>query len=40
MNEERKIVEWRQVPPQDLPRILNSCAPVCENCLLAETHTW
>lgn len=40
MNAERKIVEWREVAPQDLPQVLSSCAPVCENCLLAETHTW
>ena len=40
MNAERRIVEWRQVPPQDLPQVLSSCAPVCETCLLAETHTW
>lgn len=40
MNTERKIVEWREVPPQELPQVLSSCAPVCENCLLAETHTW
>ena len=40
MNAGRKIVEWRQVPLQDLPLVLSTCAPVCETCLLAETHTW
>ena len=40
MNQDRKIVEWRQVPAQDLPQVLNTCEPVCETCLLAETHTW
>ncbi len=40
MSAERKIIEWKEVQPEDLPDVLNSCGPVCENCLLAETHTW
>jgi hypothetical protein len=40
MSKDRQIIEWRQVPPQDLARVLETCGPVCENCLLAETHTW
>jgi len=40
MSPELRIIEWRQVPPQNLPQVLDTCGPVCENCLLAETHTW
>jgi len=40
MSQERKIIGWKEVNPQDLPQVLNTCGPVCENCLLAETHTW
>lgn len=40
MSPDRKIVEWKQIPPQNLLQTLDTCGPVCENCLLAETHTW
>jgi hypothetical protein len=40
MDPERNIVEWKQVRPERLPEVLRSCGPVCETCLLAETHTW
>ncbi len=40
MDQQRKIVEWKQVDPENLPEVLSTCGPVCETCLLAETHTW
>jgi len=40
MSPERKVFEWREVPPQELPRTLETCGPVCWTCLMAETHTW
>jgi hypothetical protein len=40
MSADRKVFEWREVPPQELPRMLESCGPVCWTCLMAETHTW
>lgn len=34
------IFEWKEIPPQDIPQTLRRCEPVCENCVVAETHTW
>ena len=40
MSPDQRIIEWNQVPPQELPQVLSTCAPVCETCLTAETHSW
>jgi len=40
INQELRIFEWKEIPPQDLPQTLRSCEPVCETCLVAETHAW
>lgn len=34
------IFEWKEIPAQDIPATLRRCEPVCENCVVAETHTW
>jgi len=35
-----RIFEWNEIPPQDIPRTLRDCEPVCETCVAAETRTW
>ena len=40
MSREMRIFEWKEIPPQDIPRTLRDSEPVCETCLVAETHTW
>jgi len=35
-----RIFEWKEIPPQEIPLTLRRCEPVCENCVVAETHTW
>ena len=40
INRELKILEWKEIPPQELLQTLRSCEPVCDTCLVAETHTW
>lgn len=40
MNAERKMIEWREIPPQDIPGALASASPVCATCLTAETQSW
>lgn len=40
INPELRIVEWKEIPPQDIPQTLRSCEPVCETCVVAETHVW
>ncbi len=32
------LVEWKDVPAEDVPRILATHLPVCWTCLIAETH--
>lgn len=33
---DRTVVQWNEVPPQDLPQILQNYLPVCWNCYIAE----
>jgi hypothetical protein len=40
LNRELRILEWKEIAPQDLPQALRSCEPVCETCVEAETQTW
>jgi len=40
IDRELRILEWRDVPPQDLPQTLRSCEPVCETCVASETRIW
>ena len=40
INRDLRIFEWRDIPPQEIPQTLRHCEPVCENCVVAETHTW
>jgi len=40
MSPEGKMIEWRDIPPQNIPGVLASASPVCWTCLMAETHTW
>jgi len=35
-----KIFEWRDLRPETIPRALQTHAPVCRTCLIAETHIW
>jgi hypothetical protein len=37
---ERKLVEWKEIPPQNIPQVLATAGPVCRTCVIAETHTW
>ena len=38
MSPNRRIFEWKDIPPENVPRVLGTHAPVCWNCLVAETH--
>ena len=40
MSPDLRLVEWRNVPAEDIPRILATHSPVCWECLVAETHTF
>ncbi len=37
MSPAKETLEWAQVPPETLPRVLETHKPVCWNCHLAET---
>ncbi len=37
MSPERNTVEWRQLRPETIPRVLATHLPVCWNCHIAET---
>ncbi len=36
----RRIFEWKEIPPEDIPEKLRQCEPVCEACVGAEMRTW
>lgn len=38
MSPDRRILEWKDIPAENIPRTLETYAPVCWNCLVAETH--
>jgi hypothetical protein len=38
MSPERRIFEWKEIPPENIPLVLGNHAPVCWKCLVAETH--
>ncbi len=40
LSPEGKMLEWKEVPPQNIPKVLETAGPVCWTCLMAETHTW
>lgn len=40
INPERKLIEWKEIPPQNIPQVLATAGPVCRACVIAETHTW
>jgi len=40
MSPDLRLVEWRNVRAEDIPRILATHSPVCWECLVAETHTF
>ena len=35
-----RMIEWKDIAPQNIPEMLASSRPVCRTCLVAETHTW
>jgi len=35
--QERKTVEWRNLPAEELPEVFSECLPVCWNCHMTET---
>ncbi len=35
-----RILEWKDIPPETIPRVLETHGPVCWNCFVAETRTW
>lgn len=40
IDRERRIFEWKEIPPEEIPEKLRQCEPVCEVCVDAETRTW
>jgi len=40
MSPERKLIEWKEIPPQSIPQVLATAGPLCRTCVIAETHTW
>jgi hypothetical protein len=40
MSPDLKILEWTDIEPQEIPKVLETHQPLCWNCLVAETHTW
>lgn len=38
MSPEMRLFEWKDVPAEEIPVVLGTHAPVCWNCLVAETH--
>jgi hypothetical protein len=40
ISSERKLIEWQEIPPQNIPQTLATASPVCRACVIAETHTW
>jgi hypothetical protein len=38
MSPEMKMVEWREIRPESIPKVLATHEPVCRNCLIAEMH--
>jgi hypothetical protein len=37
MNSERKTFEWKEIPPETISGVLETNAPVCWNCHIAES---
>jgi hypothetical protein len=37
LRRDRKTVEWRDLPAEDLPEAFSECAPVCWSCHMTET---
>jgi hypothetical protein len=40
MSPDLRILEWRDIRPEKIPRALETHGPVCRNCFVAETRTW
>jgi len=40
MSPEKIMIEWKEIPPQNIPQVLAAAGPVCWTCLMAETHSW
>jgi len=40
MSRDLRIFEWREIPLPEIPETLRTVEPVCDTCLVAETHTW
>jgi len=38
MSPDLQLLEWKAIPPEDIPAALATYAPVCWTCLVAETH--
>jgi hypothetical protein len=38
MSPDMHIFEWKEIPTENIPRVLGTHAPVCWTCLVAETH--
>jgi len=39
MSPDLQILEWKNIPAENIPPVLATHAPVCWICLVAETHT-
>jgi hypothetical protein len=35
-----KMIEWRDISPQNIPEVAATSGLVCRTCRIAETHTW
>ena len=40
MSPELRILEWKDIQPEKIPRILKTYRPLCWTCFVAETQTW
>ena len=38
MSPEMRLFEWKDIPAEQIPSVLETHAPVCWRCLVAETH--
>jgi hypothetical protein len=39
MGPDQRMLEWKEIQAENIPRTLATHAPVCRTCLVAETHT-
>ena len=40
LSPDMRLLEWKDIPAENIPLVLRTHAPVCWTCLVAETHTF